>query len=150
MIRPSIFFSFSSFHESVFPLLSLHRKKRKGRAEREDVARELEKGRLMKVECKQQGRRGAKNQGVFVNCWRKAENTCRATSQMMLHWDGRREATHSLDLSLITAYLVVNNSNSAETQGEDEDGVTPDGCLFHFVPPCGSKAAQHGFAARGH
>lgn len=94
--------------------------------------------------------RGEKNQGVFVNCWRKAENTCRATSQMMLHWDGRREATHSLDLSLITAYLVVNNSNSAETQGEDEDGVTPDGGLFHFVPPCGSKAAQHGSAARGH
>lgn len=68
---------------------------------------------------------------------------------MMLHWDEWREATRSLDLSLITAYLVVNNRNSAETHGRDGDDVMPDGCLVPFVPPCGSKAAQHGSAAPG-
>lgn len=71
----------------------------------------------------------------------------------LLEWcytgTGGREATHSLDLSLITAYLVVNNSTSAETHGRDEDDVTPDGCLVPFVPPCGSEAPQHGSAAWG-
>lgn len=53
----------------------------------------------------------------------------------------RREATHSPDLSLITAYLVVNNSNSVEIRGREEDNLMPDGCLVPSVPPSASKGS---------
>ena len=60
---------------------------------------------------------------------------------------GAGEARRSFDLSLITAYLVVSNSNSVETRGRDEDDVMPDGSPVPSEAPCGSKAAQQGSAA---
>lgn len=62
---------------------------------------------------------------------------------------GGRGATHSPDLGLITAYLVVNNSNSAEARGGEEDGALPDGCLVPFVPPRGPQSSPAWLAAPG-
>lgn len=73
---------------------------------------------LMKVECKQRGmsERSEEPRRFFVKCWMQhllsyfLKRCCIGT--------GGREGTHSLDLSLITAYLVVNNSDSAGTVEE--------------------------------
>lgn len=108
--------------------------------------RELEKGILIRVECKQHSRSdGSEEPEHFLLIVGGSQATLAAPllKGCCVGRGGRegREATHSPDLSLITAYLVVNNSNSVETHGREEDDVMPDGCLVPFVPPCGSKSS---------
>lgn len=68
-----------------------------------------------KVQRAVQAWRGVKGRGVLVNCWRRSSKAWPLPEGCYTGPGGReREATHSPDLTLITPYLAVNNSNFAQ------------------------------------
>lgn len=95
----------------------------KGSAEWRNGATEVRKSSIIEVRMQPAGQEwGERRAAAFLLIAGGSQATLAVP---LLGWcytgTGGREATHSLDLSLITAYLVVNNSTSAETHGRDED-----------------------------